>query len=102
MKMCEFSPIMNKSDSHTDHHIMHDQFWSALDRLAQKFGYSPSGLAKQAGLDPTAFNKSKRVNPDGKLRWPSTESIARVLIATGAKMEDFTDLMNDNNTNNDE
>ena len=69
--------------------LSHDKIWQAIDRLATLFGYSPSGLAKQAGLDPTSFNKSKRFAPDGKPRWPSTESISRVLAATGATMSDF-------------
>ena len=71
----------------------HENIWAALDRLASTFGYSPSGLAKQAGLDPTSFNKSKRFSSDGKARWPSTESIARVLAATGATMSEFLSLM---------
>ena len=54
---------------------------------------SPSGLAKLAGLDPTTFNKSKRGTANGKLRWPSTESIAKVLVATGASLEDFVALV---------
>jgi len=54
---------------------------------------SPSGLAKLAGLDPTTFNKSKRGSANGKLRWPSTESIAKVLAATGASLEDFVTLV---------
>jgi phage repressor protein C with HTH and peptisase S24 domain len=54
---------------------------------------SPSGLAKLAGLDPTTFNKSKRGTANGKLRWPSTESIAKVLAATGASLEDFVALV---------
>ena len=65
-------------------------------RLASTFGYSPSGLAKQSGLDPTSFNKSKRFGPDGKPRWPSTESISRVLSATGATMSEFISLVDDN------
>src|SRR5690606_19102199 len=55
---------------------------------------SPSGLAKLANLDPTTFNKSKRA-AGGKLRWPSTESIAKVLAATGASLEEFVALVND-------
>lgn len=70
--------------------LSHEDIWAAIDRLAAAFGYSPSGLARQAGLDPTSFNKSKRVSPDGKPRWPSTESIAKILAVTGATMEDFT------------
>lgn len=71
----------------------HENIWHAIDRLAAAFGYSASGLAKQAGLDPTSFNKSKRFSSEGKPRWPSTESISRVLEATGANMSDFLTLM---------
>jgi phage repressor protein C with HTH and peptisase S24 domain len=69
--------------------LTHAQVWDALDRLAARYGYSASGLARKAGLDPTTFNKSKRISPDGRQRWPSTESIAKVLDATGAGLEDF-------------
>ena len=51
----------------------------ALDRLAARAKLSPSGLAKRSGLDPTTFNKSKRITPDGRPRWPSTESVAKAL-----------------------
>ena len=78
--------------------LTHQNIWSALDRLAAAFGYSTSGLAKQAGLDPTAFNKSKRVGPEGKPRWPSTESVARVLAATGATMSDFLSLIDESDS----
>lgn len=78
--------------------LSHDDIWNALDRLAAAFGYSPSGLAKQAGLDPTSFNKSKRMSPDGKPRWPSTESIAKVLNVTGATMSEFIALIDDKKT----
>jgi len=56
---------------------------------------SPSGLARLAGLDPTTFNKSKRGAANGKLRWPSTESLAKVLSATGASLDDFVALVSD-------
>jgi phage repressor protein C with HTH and peptisase S24 domain len=69
--------------------LKHPQVWRAIDRLAQEHGYSASGLARRAGLDPTTFNKSKRVTRDGKLRWPSTESISKVLAATGATLGEF-------------
>ena len=75
--------------------LTHDSIWTAIDRLAHSFGYSTSGLAKKAGLDPTTFNKSKRIGPDGKPRWPSTESLALVLGATTATMADFLSLMGD-------
>lgn len=73
----------------------HTQIWTGIDRLATSFGYSASGLAKKAGLDPTSFNKSKRISPDGKPRWPSTESISKVLAVTGATMSDFISLIED-------
>jgi phage repressor protein C with HTH and peptisase S24 domain len=73
--------------------ISHDAIWIAIDRLAESAGFSTSGLARKAGLDPTAFNKSKRVSPEGKPRWPSTESISKVLSVTGATMTDFIALV---------
>jgi len=62
--------------------LTHEQVWTALDRLAARAGLSASGLAKRAGLDPTTFNKSKRITPDGRARWPSTESVSKSLAAT--------------------
>ena len=59
--------------------LKHADIWRAVDRLAAKYGMSASGLARRSGLDPTTFNKSKRVTKDGKQRWPSTESVAKVL-----------------------
>ncbi|MBW7974591.1 helix-turn-helix transcriptional regulator [Bradyrhizobium sp. BR 10289] len=75
--------------------LTHDQIWVALDRLAARAGLSPSGLAKRAGLDPTTFNRSKRVTPDGRERWPSTESIAKALAATDASIDIFAKLVDD-------
>src|SRR6201986_3946044 len=71
----------------------HGQIWGAIDGLAERHDLTPSGLARRAGLDPTSFNKSKRLSVDGRLRWPSTESIAKVLDATGASMEEFLGFM---------
>ena len=73
--------------------MKHDEIWRALDTLAAEYGLSASGLAKRSGLDSTTFNPSKRRMPDGRNRWPSTESIAKVLDATGASMEQFTSLV---------
>jgi phage repressor protein C with HTH and peptisase S24 domain len=72
----------------------HSEIWMAIDSLAKKHGYSTSGLAKKAGLDPTSFNKSKRLSAEGKPRWPSTESIAKILGITGSNMSDLTQLIN--------
>lgn len=77
--------------------IRHEDIWRAIDALAAEKGLSPSGLARRAGLDATTFNKSKRAAtlPGGgaKPRWPSTESIAKILAATGTSMEGFTALV---------
>src|SRR6478736_8279623 len=73
--------------------MKHEDIWRALDTLAAENGLSASGLAKRAGLDPTTFNPSKRRMPDGRARWPSTESVAKVLNATGASLEAFTALV---------
>lgn len=73
--------------------LTHNQVWSAIDALAARYGFSPSGLAKRAGLDPTTFNRSKRVTPEGRDRWPSTESLAKILDATGADLEELMALV---------
>jgi len=75
--------------------LTHHQIWTALDRLAEHTGLSPSGLAKRAGLDPTTFNKSKRVTSDGRERWPSTESVAKALAATNTAIDTFVQLIED-------
>ena len=73
--------------------LTHAQIWTALDRLAARSGLSPSGLAKKSGLDPTTFNKSKRITPDGRNRWPSTESVAKALEATSTTIDTFVQLI---------
>ncbi len=73
--------------------LTHTQIWDAIDALAARAGTSPSGLAKRAGLDPTTFNKSKRVTPDQRKRWPSTESVAKCLAATSTTVDQFVALM---------
>ena len=73
--------------------LKHADIWRAIDRLASAKGLTASGLARQAGLDPTTFNRSKRAGADGKLRWPSTESIAKVLEATATPFCDFVGLI---------
>jgi phage repressor protein C with HTH and peptisase S24 domain len=73
--------------------MKHDDIWRALDTLAAENGLSASGLARRSGLDPTTFNPSKRRMQDGRARWPSTESVAKVLDATGASLEAFTALV---------
>lgn len=73
--------------------LTHTRIWNAIDTLAEAHGMSASGLAKKAGLDPTTFNRSKRIAADGRPRWPSTESVAKILHATGASLESFLDIV---------
>jgi phage repressor protein C with HTH and peptisase S24 domain len=71
----------------------HEKIWEAIDSLAARHELSPSGLARKAGLDPTSFNKSKRNSADGRQRWPSTESIYKILEATGSTVDEFMALL---------
>lgn len=72
--------------------LSHDRIWDMIDALAARHGLSPSGLARRAGLDPTVFNRSKRIGGDGRPRWPSTESLAKILDATGTSLGDLQEL----------
>jgi phage repressor protein C with HTH and peptisase S24 domain len=72
--------------------LSHGKVWTAIDRLAARHGLSASGLARKAGLDATTFNPSKRFARDGRPRWPSTESVAKILAATDSSFEAFLDL----------
>ncbi len=71
----------------------HDRIWAAIDALAEKNRLTPSGLARQSGLDPTSFNKSKRITKPNRLRWPSTESISKALNATNTPLSVFLDYV---------
>jgi phage repressor protein C with HTH and peptisase S24 domain len=73
--------------------LSHERVWAAIDALAARYNLSASGLAKRAGLDSTAFNKSKRMSADGRPRWPSTESLSKVIEATNATLDEFLELV---------
>ena len=77
--------------------LSHAQIWSAIDSLARREGLSASALALRAGLDATSFNPSKRFSPGDppRARWPSTESLTRVLAATGLSLAGFAALAGD-------
>lgn len=77
--------------------LSHNRLWTALDTLARRQGLSASGLARRAGLDATAFNPSKRFGPGTppRPRWPSTESLNRILEVTGTSLSDFAALADD-------
>ena len=80
--------------------LTHKQIWSALDALALKNKLSASGLARNSGLDPTSFNKSKRFTNHGRERWPSTESIAKALKSTGTSISEFLEIVEENGARN--
>lgn len=65
------------------------QTWRAFDKLAVANKISVSGLARRSGLDATTFNKSKRVFPSGKERWPSMCTVAKVLNSLNMTLADF-------------
>lgn len=73
--------------------LSHEAVWAALDALAAMHRLTPSGLARKSGLDPTSFNKSKRITSSSRPRWPSTESIAKALKATDTSLEDYMRLV---------
>ena len=75
--------------------LSHTAIWRGIDLLAERNRLSASGLAKRAGLDPTTFNKSKRITKQGKSRWPSTESLSKILDATSTSMGDFVGLIDE-------
>lgn len=73
----------------------HAEMWRGIDNLAKHHGLTPSGLARRAGLDPTTFNPSKRITKQDKTRWPSTESLAKILTATGTPLHQFVTMVAD-------
>lgn len=72
--------------------LTHKQIWRTIEALAARHDMTVSALARSAGLDPTSFNKSKRITARGKERWPSTESISKILAATNSNLDDFLDM----------
>lgn len=88
--ICTRTCRIKSSDKHREKKMTHDDVWRAIERFATEHGMSCSGLARCSGLDPTTFNKSKRWSKEGQPRWPSTNSISKILSSTGAKIQDFT------------
>ena len=72
--------------------LSYSEIWNGIEHLAESQGLSLSALAIKAGLDPTSFNKSKRVGLDGRKRWPSTESMNKLLQATNTSLFEFMEL----------
>jgi phage repressor protein C with HTH and peptisase S24 domain len=72
--------------------MKHDDIWRGIDTLAAERGLTASGLARAAGLDSTAFNLSTRKS-GGRLRWPSTETLAKIFDITGIDLGGFSALV---------
>ncbi|MDR1361421.1 MAG: hypothetical protein LBJ18_03950 [Rickettsiales bacterium] len=73
--------------------MTHQEIWQAIERFAAINNMSCSGLAKCSGLDATTFNRSKRWSSVGQQRWPSTQSIAKILSYTGSDIDAFVKCM---------
>jgi CheY-like chemotaxis protein len=71
----------------------HSEIWQAIDALARRRGWTVSRLALRAGLDATSLNPSKRAGPEGQPRWPSTETIRKLLQATETGLVEFSALV---------
>ena len=83
-----FSPDLQRS-----HMFTHQQIWAAFEAIAKARGLSMSAFSKSAGLDGTSFNLSKRWNSKGRERWPSTETLSKILRAADMDLRAFSDLM---------
>ncbi len=81
--------------------MTHNQIWHAIDMFAHERGMSCSGLARKCGLDPTTFNKSKRLSIFGQERWPTMSSIAKILNGTNAKPDDLFKFIGPDDTQKD-
>jgi phage repressor protein C with HTH and peptisase S24 domain len=74
--------------------LTHKKLWQAIDTVAENCNLTASGLARKCGLDATTFNASKRTSPDGRERWPSTETLSKVLEVAGMDLVAFGELVN--------
>ena len=69
--------------------MTHADMWNAIDSFARSRNMTCSCMARRSGLDSTTLNRSKRWTRDGKPRWPSMQSLAKVLDSNDAYMIDF-------------
>jgi CheY-like chemotaxis protein len=69
------------------------EIWDGIEQLARRKGCSLSRFSILAGLDPTALNRSKRFGPDLKPRWPSTETLSKLLTASQTTLTQFCEIL---------
>jgi hypothetical protein len=72
----------------------HAAVWAAIEEIAARREISMSRLAIQSGHDKTAFNPSKRSKAGG-LRFPTMETIARVLALHQLTYEQFGTMVDE-------
>lgn len=70
----------------------HAALWKTINYIASTKYNSCSCLAKQCGLDANVFNHSKRKSKYGQPRWPSTKTIAKILISTNITFIEFAQI----------
>lgn len=70
--------------------------WNELNYLLRKALISVFALAKGAGLDAAALNKSKRQLLDGQPRWISTGTLRKILEIINTKFSDFAIMIENN------
>ena len=68
-------------------------FWAAIDGLAEARGLPPAALARIANLPADALRPEMRRGEDGVLCWPSLEMVVRIAAATGIGLPDFARLV---------
>ena len=73
--------------------MTYEEVWQAIEKFAVEHGMSCPGVAKGNGLDATGVNKIKRWSKCGQQRWPSSNSISKILSATDTDLRDFTKHM---------
>lgn len=69
--------------------VKQETFWESLEKIAEREGIALSTLARQAGLDKTSMLPSKRYNLNGAMKWPSTETIGRVLNSLNISVQEY-------------
>jgi phage repressor protein C with HTH and peptisase S24 domain len=70
-----------------------EDVWRGIDRLADEIGVTPARLARMAGLDQAVFGPTRRLKDNGELRWPSMDSLAKVLHVADISLGDFVNYM---------
>ncbi|MBE6461493.1 MAG: hypothetical protein E7006_01465 [Alphaproteobacteria bacterium] len=73
----------------------HAALWAAVNRIAEINNISCSCLARKCKLDASTFNRSKHFSTCGQPRWITTETLAKVLIATHTSPIEFARILQD-------